>query len=158
MAAAQISYEDELIVSSSPNVDQAKRTVVITVDGSDASAYAVEWSVQNLLKADDHVVLLHCHQRQRIENEVHAHASQVLQTAVKQLPASTITTAVSLIADGVGLRLSDKIAEIAPDCVVCGTSVSKTAVAKALHGSISDYLVHTCTCAVIVPKAPAATA
>ncbi|KAJ3241699.1 hypothetical protein HDU81_011023 [Chytriomyces hyalinus] len=158
MAAAQISYADELVVSTSPNVDKAKRTVVITVDGSDASAYAVQWSVKNLLKAEDHVVLLHCHQNQRLENEVHAHASQVLQTAVKQLPAGTITTAVSLIADGVGLRLSDKIAELAPDCVVCGTSVSKSAVTKALYGSVSDYLVHTCTCAVIVPKAPAGTA
>ncbi|KAJ3112556.1 hypothetical protein HK100_002295 [Physocladia obscura] len=154
MATAPTSFVDETTVIDYQKGDYA-RTVVICVDNSEVSARAVKWATDHVLRPDDLIVFLHCHPPYLLEQEalgLKENAKQILLSRANILPPEfSKVRAISLLNVSVGFRLFTKITEISPEFVVCGTR-GEGPLSKALHGSVSDYLVHTCECSVIVPK------
>ncbi|KAJ3355457.1 hypothetical protein HDU83_003435 [Entophlyctis luteolus] len=154
MAVANPAFSDEtVVVDYSPN-DYARK-VVVCVDQSEVSAKALKWAVDHVLRPDDLVILLHCHQPYLLDQEalgLKDDAARILKDRIEQFPPTfNKIKAISMLDASVGFRLYTKISEIQPAFVVCGTR-GEGPLSKALHGSVSDYLMHTCECSVVVPK------
>ncbi|KAJ3393455.1 hypothetical protein HDU84_001946 [Entophlyctis sp. JEL0112] len=164
MAVANPAFSDEtVVVDYSPN-DYARK-VVVCVDQSEVSAKALKWAVDHVLRPDDLVILLRklnhlvriltqsksdCHQPYLLDQEalgLKDDAARILKDRIEQFPPTfNKIKAISMLDASVGFRLYTKISEIQPAFVVCGTR-GEGPLSKALHGSVSDYLMHTCSSA-----------
>ncbi|KAJ3311010.1 hypothetical protein HDU76_003228 [Blyttiomyces sp. JEL0837] len=154
-----------------------RRVICIAVDESEYSDYAFQWALDNTVDKEDQVVLLNCrpytinaadysisgdfstsvYSNKEWAETVEASQRQVSHDLLRKLGNRVLDKGIACRA--IALRgdareeIAAKVQEIKADMLVVG-SRGLGAIKRAFLGSVSDYLVHHCHCAVILPRMP----
>eukprot|EP00249_Psilotum_nudum_P001021 c13278_g1_i1 orf=246-803(+) len=162
------------------SMQSGHRKIAIAVDLSDESAYAVRWAVENYLRPDDMVILLHVQStavlygadwgaidqivdtsdgesQQMIEGDFDALTSYKAAHLAKPLDDAQILYRIHIVKDhDLKERICLEVERLGVNSVIMGSrgfgATKKTF--KARLGSVSDYCVHHCDCPVIVVRYP----
>ncbi|XP_076940878.1 universal stress protein PHOS32-like [Bidens hawaiensis] len=147
------------------------RKVAIAVDLSDESAYAVNWAVQNYLRPDDSVILLHVSPTSFLygadwgpddKTQQHDFDSLTLSKTndlAKPLIDANINYKIHIVKDhDMKERLCLEVERLGLSAVIMGSrgfGASSRRLAKGQRlGSVSDYCVRHCVCPVVVVRFP----
>lgn len=156
------------------------RKIAIAVDLSGESAYAVKWAIENYLRSDDSVILLHVQPTgvlygadwgameksidssgeespQPIEENFDALISSKVADLAKPILDAGIPFKIHIVKDhDMKERLCLEVERLGVNAVIMGSrgfgASKKTH--KARLGSVSDYCVHHCDCPVVVVRYP----
>ncbi|XP_076884135.1 universal stress protein PHOS32-like [Bidens hawaiensis] len=154
----------------------SQRKVAIAVDLSDESAYAVNWAVQNYLRPDDHVILLHVSPTSflygadwgpddKTHHQHHDFDSLTLTKThdlAKPLIDANINYKTHIVKDhDMKERLCLEVERLGLSAVIMGSRGFGSSASRRLDkgqrrrlGSVSDYCVHHCVCPVVVVRFP----
>ncbi|XP_044462489.1 universal stress protein PHOS32-like isoform X2 [Mangifera indica] len=155
------------------------RKVGIAVDLSDESAFAVKWAVQNYLRPDDNVILLHVRptsvlygadwgaidlsleltdseeSQQKLEDDFDLFTNTKANDLAQPLVEAQIPFKIHIVKDhDMKERLCLEVERLGLSAVVMGSrgfGATKKC-SKSRLGSVSDYCVHHCVCPVIVVR------
>lgn len=158
-----------------------QRKVAIAVDLSDESAYAVNWAVQNYLRREDTVILLHVRptsvlygddwgavdveasdekSQQKLESDFDTFTTTKANEIAKPLVESEINFKIHIVKDhDMKERLCLEVERLGLSAVIMGSrgfGASKRMISNGTKrlGSVSDYCVHHCVCPVVVVRFP----
>ncbi|KAK1422638.1 hypothetical protein QVD17_17924 [Tagetes erecta] len=157
----------------------AQRKVAIAVDLSDESAYAVNWAVQNYLRPDDSVILLHVRPtsvlygadwgvvddkpqdestQQKLEDDFDTFTTTKANDLAKPLVDAQINFKIHIVKDhDMKERLCLEVERLGLSAVIMGSrgfGASRRTLKGQRLGSVSDYCVHHCVCPVVVVRFP----
>ncbi|XP_044494918.1 universal stress protein PHOS32-like [Mangifera indica] len=155
------------------------RRVGIAVDLSDESAFAVKWAVQNYLRPDDNVVLLHVRptnvlygadwgaidlsleltdseeSQQKLEDDFDLFTNTKANDLAQPLVEAQIPFKIHIVKDhDMKERLCLEVERLGLSAVIMGSRGFGAAKknSKSRLGSFSDYCVHHCVCPVVVVR------
>mmetsp|Transcript_13895 Transcript_13895/g.27297 ORF Transcript_13895/g.27297 Transcript_13895/m.27297 type:complete len:161 (-) Transcript_13895:126-608(-) len=153
-----------------------KRLVVVAVDASQYSKDAWEWGVDNIFQPNDLVHVIHVYDKPRFsfgqyltqnykkllemsaeyEKEVteisHKIGAELIAKAkAKGCKAEYVSKVLEVDEDDPKEMIVKYVAKNKAAMVVVGTR-GAGAMGRAFHGSVSDFLVHSCHCPVVVVK------
>lgn len=155
------------------------RRVGIAVDLSDESAFAVKWAVQNYLRPDDNVVLLHVRptnvlygadwgaidlsleltdseeSQQKLEDDFDLFTNTKANDLAQPLVEAQIPFKIHIVKDhDMKERLCLEVERLGLSAVIMGSRGSGAAKknSKSRLGSVSDYCVHHFVCPVVVVR------
>ena len=135
-----------------------KRSIVIPVDGSPSSMYAMKWGMEHLFRPDDLIILLTVQhstmvavspfgspmlydQYEHLDRLQSASANRILKEHQDILAKHDYHVQTQHLVGDIREELLVAIEKLKPDLVVLGNrGLGK--IQKALLGSVSDYLVH----------------
>ncbi|KAI3986570.1 hypothetical protein MKX01_014108 [Papaver californicum] len=164
--------------SSNTPTSAANRRIAIAVDLSDESAFAVKWAVQNYLRPDDAVILLHVRptsvlygadwgstdvsitdtdeeSQQKLESDFDAFTNTKATDLAQPLVEASIPFKLHIVKDhDMKERLCLEVERLGLSTVIMGSrgfGASKRS-SKGRLGSVSDYCVHHCVCPVVVVR------
>jgi len=151
---------ETLVRESVTSLTSPKRKVAIAVDDSKFANHAFHWALENYIRQDDLVILLHV-QRQHIatlsatEGLVFAdpfgESSVLLSRFSKALLVKNIDfKSVSLIGP-TKEAIVDKVEKVNAATLILGNR-GMNHLSRALLGSVSDYCAHHCHCPVLIIK------
>nr|KJB13285.1 hypothetical protein B456_002G077600 [Gossypium raimondii] len=159
----------------------ARRKIGVAVDLSDESAFAVRWAVQNYIRADDAVVLLHVsptsvlfgadwgplphtpqspgtpHSQQKLEDDFDAFTASKAADLAKPLKEAGIPFKIHIVKDhDMRERLCLEVERLGLSAVIMGSRGfgAEKRGSDGKLGSVSDYCVHHCVCPVVVVRYP----
>lgn len=141
---------------------QAKRVVMIAVDGSQQAVAVVEWALQNIIKADDLVQLVNVrpdafatsaplfyskdyyHALEAISKKNEETSTRVLLALGKLVKSKGLAVVAHSLCGDARHELVEHVAESKPDVVVVGrTGSGRGNLIKDLGiGRVSSYLIH----------------
>jgi len=141
------------------------RKILLAVDGSESSNYMVEWSLQNFLKKDDSIYVLHSYEipsgayAAEFTSTVYDLTEKVFKASATELVSKTkrIIEDAGFPVGGVFVESDGKegivttVEEEKVDVLIIG-SRGLGMIKRSFLGSTSDYCVHNCNCPVIVVK------
>ncbi|KAG4161472.1 hypothetical protein ERO13_D01G057200v2 [Gossypium hirsutum] len=157
----------------------ARRKIGVAVDLSDESAFAVRWAVQNYIRADDAVVLLHVsptsvlfgadwgplphtpqspgtpHSQQKLEDDFDAFTASKAADLAKPLKEAGIPFKIHIVKDhDMRERLCLEVERLGLSAVIMGSRGfgAEKRGSDGKLGSVSDYCVHHCVCPVVVVR------
>ncbi|KAI8335382.1 hypothetical protein BC941DRAFT_472031 [Chlamydoabsidia padenii] len=156
---------DELIEKFSHDTSKLERVVVISIDKSSA-AYILEWALANFIHPSrDLVVLVHTRRIdpalgpyinpsgfvEELDSQKREESVALLKEYVHWLREKNIACqAIALIGDPKE-EIIRKVKEIKADILVMG-SRKLGPFKRAFLGSVSDYCVHHCPCAIVIAR------
>ncbi|PPD91256.1 hypothetical protein GOBAR_DD11805 [Gossypium barbadense] len=159
----------------------ARRKIGVAVDLSDESAFSVRWAVQNYIRADDAVVLLHVsptsvlfgadwgplphtpqspgtpHSQQKLEDDFDAFTASKAADLAKPLKEAGIPFKIHIVKDhDMRERLCLEVERLGLSAVIMGSRGfgAEKRGSDGKLGSVSDYCVHHCVCPVVVVRYP----
>jgi nucleotide-binding universal stress UspA family protein len=155
----------------------AHRRIAIAVDLSDESAYAVKWAVQNYLRQNDAVILLHVRptsvlygadwgavddeekSQQKLEDDFDAFTASKANDLAQPLVEAQIPFKIHIVKDhDMKERLCLEVERLGLSAVIMGSrgigGGGSRRNGKGRLGSVSDYCVHHCVCPVVVVRYP----
>jgi nucleotide-binding universal stress UspA family protein len=153
----------------------AHRRIAIAVDLSDESAYAVKWAVQNYLRQNDAVILLHVRptsvlygadwgavddeekSQQKLEDDFDAFTASKANDLAQPLVEAQIPFKIHIVKDhDMKERLCLEVERLGLSAVIMGSrgfGATRRDNSGRL-GSVSDYCVRHCVCPVVVVRYP----
>ncbi|XP_039026683.1 universal stress protein PHOS32-like isoform X1 [Hibiscus syriacus] len=159
----------------------ARRKIGVAVDLSEESAFAVRWAVQDYIRADDAVVLLHVsptsvlygadwgplphtsqspgtpQSQKQLEDDFDAFTASKVADLAKPLKEAGIPFKIHIVKDhDMRERLCLEVERLGLSAVIMGSrgfGAEKRGRDGKL-GSVSDYCVHHCVCPVVVVRYP----
>eukprot|EP00271_Cylindrocystis_brebissonii_P000236 TRINITY_DN10283_c0_g1_i1.p1 TRINITY_DN10283_c0_g1~~TRINITY_DN10283_c0_g1_i1.p1 ORF type:complete len:193 (-),score=35.15 TRINITY_DN10283_c0_g1_i1:994-1572(-) len=168
-------------MSTPPHTPKSGRRIAIAVDLSDESAHAVRWAVQNYLRPDDQVIVLHVRPTsvlygadwgasdaalaaspdatQKMEDEYDAFTISKSEELAKPLSKAGIQFQIKIVKDhDMKERLCLEVERMRVSACIMGSRGfgAEKRSRKARLGSVSDYCVHHCDCPVVVVRMPEA--
>ncbi|KAI9016153.1 hypothetical protein DFJ74DRAFT_679626 [Hyaloraphidium curvatum] len=163
----------ESVTAPAPTVGAAEapgagkpRTIVLALDGSAHSTYALHWVLENLLRPGDRLVLFSAYEAvfrghrgsdggfaDDLEREHKAEAMKMLEGIKAELHAQGIEAAVVAHMGDPREAILRTCEEAKADHLVVG-SKGKGAIKRALMGSVSTFVVTHAHCAVTVVRTP----
>ncbi|XP_058210722.1 universal stress protein PHOS34 [Rhododendron vialii] len=161
----------------------AQRRIAIAVDLSDESAYAVKWAVQNYLRENDAVILLHVRptsvlygadwgstlaepllspspseeSKQKLEDDFDNFTNTKTDDLARPLVDAHIPYKIHIVKDhDMKERLCLEVERLGLSAVIMGSRGfgATRRSGKGRLGSVSDYCVHHCVCPVVVVRYP----
>ncbi|KAF7112741.1 hypothetical protein RHSIM_RhsimUnG0197600 [Rhododendron simsii] len=161
----------------------AQRRIAIAVDLSDESAYAVKWAVQNYLRENDAVILLHVRptsvlygadwgstlaepllspspseeSKQKLEDDFDNFTNTKTDDLARPLVDAHIPYKIHIVKDhDMKERLCLEVERLGLSAVIMGSRGfgATRRNGKGRLGSVSDYCVHHCVCPVVVVRYP----
>jgi len=156
----------------------AHRRIAIAVDLSDESAYAVKWAVQNYLRQNDAVILLHVRptsvlygadwgstaanplseeSKQKLEDDFDNFTTTKADDLAQPLVEAQIPFKIHIVKDhDMKERLCLEVERLGLSAVIMGSRGFGAARrnGKGRLGSVSDYCVRHCVCPVVVVRYP----
>ncbi|KAI9204035.1 uncharacterized protein BJ171DRAFT_558772 [Polychytrium aggregatum] len=162
------SVHEELL-DHSADEHASRRVVVVAIDGSDRSQQAVDWAIDNILRAaQDSVVLINVRplavqlgyptalgdfgaEYQSIEDANREASHELIRKTAKKFVEKDIPIRGIALRGDAREELVAKIDELKAQLVIIGSRGLNT-VSRALIGSVSDYVVHHSSAPVIVTK------
>lgn len=162
-----------------PSTEPGPRKIVIAVDLSDESAYAVHWAVKNYIRPDDQVVILHVrptsilygadwgdldpallhdeHAARQMEDHIDTFTSAKAGQLAAPLARRGIPYRLHIVKDhDMKERICLEVERLDASACIMGSQgygAEKRSRRSGL-GSVSDYCVHHCACPVIVVRMP----
>ncbi|KAG5516665.1 hypothetical protein RHGRI_037414 [Rhododendron griersonianum] len=160
---------------------RAHRRIAIAVDLSDESAHAVRWAVQNYLRQNDAVILLHVRptsvlygadwgavdeedteerSRQELEDNFDAFTASKASDLARPLAEAGIPFKIHIVKDhDMKERLCLEVERLGLSAVIMGSRGFGAAASGrdgkgGRLGSVSDYCVNHCVCPVVVVRYP----
>lgn len=148
----------------------SKRTVVVATDGSEHANYAFRWSMDNVLREDDFVMIIVCHGgkasggKPYLDLDMHAEPKNdieaadqsryrnIIQSYTAELSKRMISAKYAVIKGDAKTALVGKIGDLNADLVIMGSRGAS--LAKTIMGSVSDYCVHNAPCPVLIVRRP----
>jgi nucleotide-binding universal stress UspA family protein len=143
------------------DVTNGHKAIVVAVDGSDASARAVDVAGDLASRMGDHVLLIHVREEELTPRgsagaESPETADQLLEVAVKTLNSRGLNAASKVVA---GVASADDVADAivhqaelaSAEYIVTGTR-ARSAVGKLILGSVAHKLIRTAECPVVVVR------
>nr|XP_043621028.1 universal stress protein PHOS32-like [Erigeron canadensis] len=158
----------------------SQRKVAIAVDLSDESAYAVKWAVQNYLRPNDVVILLHVRptsvlygadwgavepeeeteeSKRKQEDEFDIVTNNKAKELARPLIENKLNFRIHIVKDhDMKERLCLEVERLGLSAVIMGSlgfgNRKKRRIRGKGLGSVSDYCVHHCVCPVVVVRFP----
>mmetsp|Transcript_33037 Transcript_33037/g.46113 ORF Transcript_33037/g.46113 Transcript_33037/m.46113 type:complete len:241 (-) Transcript_33037:766-1488(-) len=151
------------------------RSVIVSLDGSEASDAVLDWSISQILEKEDELTLMHAVEygmvnrasfssgvavlaglNETVKKNAKTRGEKYLQKMSKRAESQGMKPhALQLILAPptvpLKMSVSQYIEEEKPDLLICG-SRGMGALGRAFLGSTSDYLVHNSSCTVIIAK------
>ncbi|EFJ08605.1 hypothetical protein SELMODRAFT_177600 [Selaginella moellendorffii] len=156
-----------------------ERKIAIAVDLSAESAYAVKWAVAHYLRQGDSVIVLHVQPtsvlygadwgpadttagpdasvQQKMEEDMEAFTSAKSTELAKPLEEANIPFRIHIVKDhDMKERICLEVERLGVDVMIMGSRGigAERRTRRARLGSVSDYCVHHCDCAVVVVRLP----
>ncbi|KAK8622788.1 hypothetical protein V6N13_117688 [Hibiscus sabdariffa] len=159
----------------------ARRKIGVAVDLSEESAFAVRWAVQDYIRADDAVVLLHVsptsvlfgadwgplphtpqssgtpESQKQLEDDFDAFTASKVADLAKPLKDAGIPFKIHIVKDhDMRERLCLEVERLGLSAVIMGSRGfgAEKRGSDGKLGSVSDYCVHHCVCPVVVVRRP----
>lgn len=151
------------------------RKLLVAVDDSETSAYAFTWTLYNLIKQDDHLVVLHVAQGPPLlpnpdlvgdyvvpplepsgidlEATVTQESTALVNKYLQQCAQNNISCEGKVVKGDPGSWIVEEADKISADMVVVG-SHAYGLLKRALFGSSSDYVLHNTICPVAIIRQP----
>ncbi|XP_067683993.1 universal stress protein YxiE-like [Haliotis asinina] len=135
----------------------SQRNVVLAMDGSNHSMYAFDWYLENIHKAHDHVIIVHCPEYHAVMQAPMVLAdvtavSEIMAEEEKKIKALLNNFGEKLRSAGIGGKVKsvggqpgEVVVRVAEEegasLIITGTRGNGT-IRRTLMGSVSDFIVH----------------
>ncbi|CAI5479827.1 unnamed protein product [Closterium sp. Yama58-4] len=146
------------------------RKILVAVDPSDESTYALKWALENVIQAEDKVHLLHAQPYPKVyagpagpgfyvppevvetmKKQEEAVSRQVLRAAKAMCEQFKVSAEADVIEGEPRESICDAVEQLGVQLLVIGSHGYGT-VKRAFLGSVSDYCVHHAACPVVVVR------
>ena len=142
------------------------KTVVIAVDSSKESLFALNWAINNVIQQSDTIFLLNVQSIDQsvsfvdlfdedsynAQKELSVRSSHSLLDKLGDLISNEKMVKVSLCGSDVGEEIVQKSGEVGADLLVVGASQDMNFLKRAISGSVGDYCLHHSKFSVVVPR------
>uniref|UniRef100_A0A0D6QXM3 UspA domain-containing protein n=1 Tax=Araucaria cunninghamii TaxID=56994 RepID=A0A0D6QXM3_ARACU len=144
------------------------RRILVAVDESEQSMYALKWAVENLhLSSNDTLLLCHCKRipvggpgfvltpdvalsLERYDNRL---AENLMKKAKEICSGSQVKVEEKIVSGDARDNLCEAVKRLEADFLVIGSHGYGT-IKRAVLGSVSDYCAHNAKCPVLIVKKP----
>ncbi|CAI5983200.1 unnamed protein product [Closterium sp. NIES-64] len=171
---AAAAKPDEVTVGTTAGDESAplkkSRKILVAVDPSDESSYALKWALENVIQAEDKVHLLHAQPYPKVyagpagpgfyvppevvetmKKQEEAVSRQVLRAAKAMCEQFKVSAEADVIEGEPRESICDAVEQLGVQLLVIGSHGYGT-VKRAFLGSVSDYCVHHAACPVVVVR------
>eukprot|EP00245_Coleochaete_scutata_P007536 TRINITY_DN22985_c0_g1_i1.p1 TRINITY_DN22985_c0_g1~~TRINITY_DN22985_c0_g1_i1.p1 ORF type:complete len:343 (-),score=68.25 TRINITY_DN22985_c0_g1_i1:541-1569(-) len=175
-----VKNKPEASPEDNPLETDYERRIVVAVDKSESASYAFTWALENFCKPTDHVTALHVtppamytyptaimgsdelnmgsfyvnpETRENLEKSAHDAGEALLQQYIQQAKALNIPCEGRVVSGEARDVIMSEVGRLNANALVVG-SRGMGLIRRAILGSVSDYVSHSCPCPVLIVRHP----